>query len=277
MIGFGYVGGIVAGFVANQPVALTGVLDIDASDKASLFIRTCNVYNIPLVTLVDVPGFLPGVAQEHSGIIRHGAKMLFACSSATVPKTTVILRKAYGGSYLAMCSKDPGADLVLAWPTAEVAVMGPEAASRVVHRRDLAAAGPAAPMAELTAAYREHHANPFRAAESLQVDDVIPPASTRRNGSGAHHAGAASPPKGAAPEAAIAPNTVLAQIAGTVQKIFAERGRHAEVKAPMVLLDATKMDMYVYSPRAETIDEVGVKVGDAVQVGECLLRYALEE
>lgn len=181
VIGFGHVGGGVAGFVANQPMSLAGALDIDASDKASRFIRTCNVYNIPIVTLVDVPGFLPGVAQEHGGIIRHGAKMLFAYSSATVPKVTIILRKAYGGSYLAMCSKDLGADLVLAWPTAEVAVMGPEAAARVIHRRELqAASDPAALMAELTQAYRESHANPFRAAESLQVDDVIRPAWTRR-------------------------------------------------------------------------------------------------
>jgi len=180
VIGFGRMGGMVVGFVANQPSFMAGALDINASDKASRFIRTCNVYNIPLVTLVDVPGFLPGVAQEHGGIIRHGAKMLFAYSSATVPKLTVVLRKAYGGSYLAMCSKDLGADIVLAWPTAEVAVMGPEAAARVVHKGSSKDSGGGPPFESLIQAYREEHANPFRAAESLQVDDVIRPAWTRR-------------------------------------------------------------------------------------------------
>lgn len=181
VIGFARFGGMVAGVIANQPMVLAGALDINASDKASRFIRTCNVYNIPLVTLVDVPGFLPGVSQEHGGIIRHGAKMLFSYSAATVPKVTVIMRKAYGGSYLAMCSKDLGADAVLAWPTAEIAVMGPEGAARVLLRRDMhKGENSAAALHEMVAEYRRTHANPFRAAEALQIDDVIRPSWTRR-------------------------------------------------------------------------------------------------
>jgi acetyl-CoA carboxylase carboxyltransferase component len=179
--GFGRLGGMVVGVVANQPLVLAGALDIDASDKAARFVRTCNVYNIPLVTLVDVPGFLPGVAQEHGGIIRHGAKLLFAYSAATVPKLTVILRKAYGGAYLAMCSRDLGADSVLAWPTAEIAVMGPEGAARVLHRRELeAASDPEALLLEKVREYRARHANPYRAAEAFHLDDVIRPSWTRR-------------------------------------------------------------------------------------------------
>ncbi|MCU0223236.1 MAG: acyl-CoA carboxylase subunit beta [Acidobacteria bacterium] len=184
--GFARLGGMAVGIVANQPLVLAGSLDINASDKAARFIRSCNVYNVPLVTFVDVPGFLPGVAQEHGGIIRHGAKMLFAYSASTVPKLTVILRKAYGGAYLAMCSKDLGAESVLAWPTAEIAVMGPEGAAGVLHRKALKAArekdpkAAAALLAEKVAEYRRTHANPFRAAEGLHIDDIIRPAWTRR-------------------------------------------------------------------------------------------------
>ncbi len=177
LIGFGRLCGMVVGIIANQPAEKAGTLDIDASDKAARFIRTCNVFNVPLITFVDVPGFLPGVDQEHGGIIRHGAKMLFAYGSATVPKLTVIVRKAYGGAYLAMCSKDMGADIVLAWPSAEIAVMGPEAAARVLLK---SGANDPAALEEAVAEYRRTHANPFRAAESLQVDDVIRPAWTRR-------------------------------------------------------------------------------------------------
>jgi methylmalonyl-CoA carboxyltransferase large subunit len=172
---------MAVGVVANQPQVMAGVLDINAADKGARFIRSCNVYNIPLITLVDVPGFLPGVAQEHGGIIRHGAKMLFAYSAATVPKLTVILRKAYGGAFLAMCSKDVGAESVLAWPTAEIAVMGPEGAARVLYRKEInAAADPAAVYRQKVAEYREQYANPFRAAEELHIDDIIRPAWTRR-------------------------------------------------------------------------------------------------
>ncbi|MCA9727406.1 MAG: acyl-CoA carboxylase subunit beta [Candidatus Eisenbacteria bacterium] len=179
--GFARLGGMVVGVVANQPIVLAGSIDIDASDKAARFVRTCNVYNIPVVTLVDVPGFLPGVAQEHGGIIRHGAKMLFSYSAATVPKLTVILRKAYGGAYLAMCSKDLGAETVLAWPTAEIAVMGPEGAVRVLHRKEIEGADdPAKFVEEKVREYRERHANPYRAAEALHIDDIIRPAWTRR-------------------------------------------------------------------------------------------------
>ncbi len=181
VVGFARLGGMTVGMVANQPAVLAGALDIDASDKAARFIRFCNVFNVPLVTLVDVPGFLPGVAQEHGGIIRHGAKMLFAYSASTVPKLTVILRKAYGGAYLAMCSRDLGADSVLAWPTAEIAVMGPEGAARVLYRREMEKAPDKQQfLQEKVAEYRRLHANPYRAAEAFHLDDVIRPSWTRR-------------------------------------------------------------------------------------------------
>ena len=182
VIGFGRIVGKTVGFVANQPMAMAGVLDINASDKASAFIRFCNAFNIPLVTLVDVPGFLPGVAQEHGGIIRHGAKMLYAYAAATVPKVTVVLRKAYGGAYLAMCAKDMGADTVFAWPTAEIAVMGAEGAASVVFRREIEGAeDPAARRAELVQEYKDTYSMPFVAAARGLVDDVIDPADTRRD------------------------------------------------------------------------------------------------
>ncbi|WP_415107846.1 acyl-CoA carboxylase subunit beta [Propioniciclava sp.] len=181
VIGFARINGRSVGVVANQPNVMAGVLDINASDKASKFIRFCNAFNIPLVTLVDVPGFLPGVAQEHGGIIRHGAKMLYAYSAATVPKITVVLRKAYGGAYLAMCSKDLGADQVFAWPTAEIAVMGAEGAANVVFRREIEAAeDPAAKREELVEEYRNTFSTPFVAASRGLVDDIINPEDTRR-------------------------------------------------------------------------------------------------
>jgi len=180
VIGFGRVNGRTVGIVANQPKVMSGVLDIDSSDKASKFIRFCNAFNIPLVNLVDVPGFLPGVAQEHNGIIRHGAKMLYAYSAATVPKITVVLRKAYGGAYLAMCSKDLGADKVFAWPTAEIAVMGAEGAANVVFRREIDSADDKeARRAELVEEYRETFSTPYMAASRGLVDDIIDPADTR--------------------------------------------------------------------------------------------------
>ncbi len=180
VIGFGRVTGRTVGIVANQPNALSGVLDINASDKGSAFIRFCNAFNIPLLTLVDVPGFLPGVAQEHNGIIRHGAKMLYAYSAASVPKVTVVLRKAYGGAYVAMCSKDLGADRVFAWPTAEIAVMGAEGAAEIVFRREIADADdPAARRAELIEEYRSTFSTPYVAASRGLVDDIIDPARTR--------------------------------------------------------------------------------------------------
>lgn len=179
--GFGRINGRSVGFIANQPKAMSGVLDINASDKAARFIRICDAYNIPVINLVDVPGFLPGVAQEHGGIIRHGAKMLFAYSAATVPKITVVLRKAYGGSYLAMCSKELGADKVFAWPSAEIAVMGAEGAAAVVFRKEIAAADdPEAKRAEVVEAYRERFATPYASAAHGYVDDIIDPADTRR-------------------------------------------------------------------------------------------------
>jgi methylmalonyl-CoA carboxyltransferase 12S subunit len=182
VVGFARITGRCVGIVANQPKVLAGSLNIDASDKASRFIRFCNAFNIPLVTLVDVPGFLPGTQQEYGGIIRHGAKMLFAYSAATVPKITVILRKCYGGAYLAMCGKDLGADRVFAWPTAEVAVMGAEGAVDIVFRKELQeATDKKAKRAELVERYREVFSNPYVAAGRLLVDAVIDPALTRRH------------------------------------------------------------------------------------------------
>jgi methylmalonyl-CoA carboxyltransferase large subunit len=181
VIGFGRLQGRPVGIVANQPCFLAGALDINASDKSARFVRFCNAFNIPLLTFVDVPGFLPGVEQERGGIIRHGAKLLFAYSAATVPKITVVLRKAYGGAYIAMCSKDLGADRVVAWPTAEIAVMGAEGATEIVFRREIdAAEDQAARRKELVDEYRETFANPFVAAGRRLVDDVIEPADTRK-------------------------------------------------------------------------------------------------
>ena len=180
ILGFARIEGIVVGIVANQPTVKAGTIDIDAADKASRFIRFCNVFNIPLLTLVDVPGFLPGVAQERGGIIRHGAKMLFAYGAATVPKITVILRKAYGGAYLAMCSRDMGADMVFAWPTAEIAVMGAEGAVKIIYRHEIEAAkDPNAREAELISEYHERFASPYHAASHALITDVIEPSRTR--------------------------------------------------------------------------------------------------
>jgi methylmalonyl-CoA carboxyltransferase 12S subunit len=181
VIGFGRIQGRPIGIIANQPCVLAGALDIDASDKSSRFIRFCNAFNIPLVTFVDVPGFLPGVEQEYGGIIRHGAKMLFAYSAATVPKVTVVLRKAYGGAYLAMCGKDLGADRVVAWPTAEIAVMGAEGAAEIVFRREIESAeDKTGRRKELIELYRETFANPYVSAGRRLVDDIIEPSETRK-------------------------------------------------------------------------------------------------
>ncbi len=182
VVGFGRITGRTIGFVANQPTVQAGVLDINSSDKAARFIRFCNAFNVPLVTLVDVPGFLPGVQQEHGGIIRHGAKMLFAYSAATVPKITVVMRKAYGGAYLAMCGKDLGADHVLGWPSSEIAVMGPEGAVDIAFRKELEqATDKVAKRAELAAQYRDAFANPYVAAGRRLIDAVIEPAETRKH------------------------------------------------------------------------------------------------
>jgi methylmalonyl-CoA carboxyltransferase large subunit len=186
IVGFGRLMGRPVGVIANQPTVLAGSLDINASDKASRFIRFCNAFNIPLVTFVDVPGFMPGVQQEYGGIIRHGAKMLFAYSAATVPKLTVIVRKAYGGAYLAMCSKDLGADRSVAWPTAEIAVMGAEGAAEIVFRAEIAKAeDKKAKRAELIEVYRKAFANPYVAGARRLVDDIIEPAETRKYLAGA--------------------------------------------------------------------------------------------
>ncbi len=168
------------GVVANQPKFLAGCLDINASDKAARFVRTCDAFNIPLLNLVDVPGFLPGAAQEYGGIIRHGAKMLYAYSEATVPKVTLILRKAYGGSYLAMCCKELGADIVLAWPTAQIAVMGASGAAEIIFRKEIKGADdPVAERQRLIDNYEAEFSTPYKAAERGFVDDVIEPSSSR--------------------------------------------------------------------------------------------------
>ncbi len=179
--GFARVDGHPIGVVGNQPMMLAGVLNIDASEKAARFVRYCDAFNIPLLTFVDVPGFLPGVDQEHGGIIRHGAKLLYAYCEATVPRIQVITRKAYGGAYVVMDSKSVGSDLALAWPSAELAVMGPQGAVEILYRRELQqAADPEARRVELVDEYTERYANPYAAAERGYVDDVIDPVDTRR-------------------------------------------------------------------------------------------------
>ena len=180
VVGFARLGGRSVGIVANQPMVLAGVLDTEASQKAARFIRFCDAFNVPLVVLEDVPGFMPGVNQEHGGIIRHGAKLLYAFSEATVPKITVIVRKAYGGAYCVMNPRHIGADLVLAWPSAEIAVMGPEGAVNVIFRREIAEAqNPVERKAELVQDYRKRFANPYVAAGAGFIDNVIEPHETR--------------------------------------------------------------------------------------------------
>lgn len=181
VIGFARLKGETIGFVANQPMVLAGVLDVDSSDKAARFIRYCNAFNIPLVTLVDLPGYLPGVDQEHAGVIRHGAKILYAYSEATVPKLTVVLRKAYGGGYIAMCSHHLRADFVFAWPTAEIAVMGPEGAANIIFRNEIKnAEHPEEVRKQKIKEYKEKFANPYVAAAYGYIDAVIEPTDTRR-------------------------------------------------------------------------------------------------
>jgi acetyl-CoA carboxylase carboxyltransferase component len=181
VVGFARVGGRSVGVVANQAKNLAGVLDINSADKAARFIRFCDAFNIPLLTLTDCPGYLPGVQQEHGGVIRHGAKLLFAYSEATVPKITVILRKAYGGAYIAMCSRHLGADVVFAYPTAEIAVMGAEGAAEIIFKKEIqSAADPEVAREQKIREYREQFYNPYRAAERGFVDAVIDPAETRK-------------------------------------------------------------------------------------------------
>ena len=180
IVGFTRMAGHPVGIVAQQPAYLAGVLDIDASDKAARFVRFCDCFNIPLITLVDVPGYLPGTSQEHAGIIRHGAKLLFAYSEATVPKVSVITRKAYGGAYIVMSSKHLRGDINYSWPSAEIAVMGPDGAVNIVSRAEIAASDdPEATRARLIEQYRDNFANPYVAAARGFIDDVIAPQNTR--------------------------------------------------------------------------------------------------
>jgi methylmalonyl-CoA decarboxylase subunit alpha len=181
VIGFGRINGETVGFVANQPLVLAGVLDVDSSDKAARFIRFCDAFNVPLLTLVDLPGYLPGIDQEHAGVIRHGAKILYSYSEATVPKVTIILRKAYGGGYIAMCSRHLRADFVFAWPTAEIAVMGPEGAANIIFRNEIKnAENPEQVRQEKVEEYKKKFANPYVAAAHGYIDAVIEPSETRR-------------------------------------------------------------------------------------------------
>jgi propionyl-CoA carboxylase beta chain len=180
VVGFARLGGHSVGIVANQPAVLAGVLDIDASEKAARFVRFCDSFNIPIITFEDVPGFLPGTYQEHHGVIRSGAKLLYAYCEATVPKLTVITRKAYGGAYCVMSSKHIRSDANFAWPTAEIAVMGPDGAVSIIFRKELdAAEDPVQKKAELVAEYKEKFANPYVAAQRGYIDDVIEPKETR--------------------------------------------------------------------------------------------------
>jgi methylmalonyl-CoA carboxyltransferase large subunit len=180
IVGFARIAGYTIGVIANQPLKKAGVLDIDSSDKAARFIRFCNAFNIPVLTFVDVPGFMPGVQQEYGGIIRHGAKMLFAYAAATVPKITVVVRKAYGGAFLAMCAKSMGADTLIAWPTAEIAVMGAEGAVNVLYRKEIAdAKNSKAERIKRIDEYKDTFANPYFAAARGLVDDIVEPSETR--------------------------------------------------------------------------------------------------
>lgn len=183
VVGFARLNGRSVGVIANQPMVYAGCLDIDSSDKIGRFVRTCDAFNIPMVTFVDVPGYLPGTKQEHGGVIRHGAKVIYAYSEAAVPKMTVIMRKSYGGGYIAMCSRHLGADMVFAWPTAEIAVMGPDGAVEIIHRNELARAKTADEAKEITnelvADYKSKFANPYVAANMGYVDAVITPKETR--------------------------------------------------------------------------------------------------
>jgi acetyl-CoA carboxylase carboxyltransferase component len=180
IVGFAHLGGHSVGIVANQPQVLAGVLDIDASEKAARFVRFCDAFNMPIVTLVDVPGFMPGPAQEQGGIIRSGAKLLYAYCEATIPKVTIVLRKAYGGAYIVMSSKNLRGDINLAWPSAEIAVMGPDGAVSIVFRKEMEKAiNPAQCRADLVTEYREKFANPYIAAERGYLDDIIEPSETR--------------------------------------------------------------------------------------------------
>ncbi|BCL60397.1 propionyl-CoA carboxylase subunit beta [Desulfomarina profundi] len=179
--GFARINGNSVGIIANQPNVMAGCLDMNAGDKAARFIRTCDAFNIPLLTIVDVPGFLPGTTQEYGGIIRHGAKILYAYSESTVPKVTLITRKAYGGAYVAMCSKSLGADMVFAWPTAEVAVMGSEGAVNIIFKREISKSDDkAATKTKILEEYAAEFATPYKAAERGFVDDVIEPDTTRQ-------------------------------------------------------------------------------------------------
>ncbi|MGB9695332.1 MAG: acyl-CoA carboxylase subunit beta [Caldisericaceae bacterium] len=181
VVGFGRIGGRSVGIIANQAMYLAGVLDINSADKIARFIRFCDSFNIPVVTFVDTPGYMPGTAQEHGGVIRHGAKILYAYSEATVPKITIILRKAYGGAYIAMCSRHLGADAVFAYPNAEIAVMGADGAANIIFAKEISnAPNPDEARTEKIKEYREQFANPYKAAERGYVDDVIDPADTRK-------------------------------------------------------------------------------------------------
>jgi propionyl-CoA carboxylase beta chain len=256
--GFARLDGHAVGVVGNQPQYLAGVLDIDSSEKAARFVRTCDAFNIPVVTFVDVPGFLPGTDQEYGGIIRHGAKLLYAYAEASVPKLTVITRKAYGGAYDVMGSKHLGADVNLAWPTAEIAVMGAKGAVNILYRRELEAADdPDAMHAEFEERYAEDLANPWRAAERGYVDAVIMPSQTRRaadQGAALHRRPSARPRRRAS--TATSP----------LRRIDAHAALHA--------LGAVARDGAVVDDvTLEQVDDLGVRLATGSRTGSRSLRW----
>jgi acetyl-CoA carboxylase carboxyltransferase component len=178
--GFGRIGGYAVGIVSQEPMVMAGVVDIDASDKISRFVRLCDCFNLPIITFIDSPGFLPGIDQEHRGIIRHGAKVLYAYAEASVPKISIVTRKAYGGAYVVLSSKYLGTDICLAWPSAEIAVMGADGAVNILHGKQIQNADyPAAEKARLTEAYQQQFLNPYAAARAGYIDDIIEPRETR--------------------------------------------------------------------------------------------------
>jgi propionyl-CoA carboxylase beta chain len=189
LTGFARMDGMSVGIVSQEPYVMAGVLDIDSADKIARFVRTCDAFNIPIITFIDSPGFLPGVDQEHRGVIRHGAKVLYAYAESTVPKVSIVTRKAYGGAYVVMSSKYMGTDVTFAWPSAEIAVMGADGAVNILYRKQLAdASDPEAERKQVTEQYREQFLNPYAAAEAGYIDDVIEPAETRMRVIAALHA-----------------------------------------------------------------------------------------
>ena len=297
VIGFARVNGETVGIIGNQALYLAGVLDIDASDKIARFILFCNAFNIPLLTLMDIPGYLPGSDQEHAGVIRHGAKVLYAYSEASVPKITVILRKAYGGGYIAMCSHHLRADFVFAWPTAEVAVMGPEGAANIIFRNEIMSAdNPDEMRKQKVQEYTEKFANPYVAASNGYVDAVINPEETRayiahalkvsRNKSETRPARklATLTLEGGTYETRLTgkfaqrrlfepqdPRVIKAAIPGVIDTIEATLGKTVNAGDTLMILEAMKMRNRIKAPMDGKVKVVRVAVGEKVTKGQVLI------